>query len=60
MIFPQKTPWLNENQKTSFGGTFSPISVVLLLDRLFPKTIDFTYVCTLTNHANFMKIDSKL
>ncbi len=28
--------WLNKKQKTCFGGTFSPMSVVLL-DRLFPK-----------------------
>ncbi len=39
-FFPQKTPyWLNESQKTSFGGTFSLISVVLL-DRLFSKKIN--------------------
>ncbi len=31
----------NESQKTNFGGTFSPISVVLL-GRLFPKTIGLT------------------
>ncbi len=36
-FFPQKPPYpLNESQKTSFGGTFCPILVVLL-DRLFPK-----------------------
>ncbi len=34
----QKTPFrLNKSQKISFGGTFSPVSVVLL-ERLFPKT----------------------
>ncbi len=28
-FFPRKTPYrLNENQKTSFGGTFSPTSVL--------------------------------
>ncbi len=65
--FTQKIPyWLNESQKTSFGGAFSPISVVLL-DRLFPKKTKkkkkktgFTHVWTPTNQVNFMKIGSKL
>ncbi len=59
-FFPQKSPYsLNESQKTNFGGTFSPISVVLL-DPLFPKKIAFTHMWTRTNHAHFMKIGSKL
>ncbi len=59
-LFPQKNPHrLNESQKTSFGGTFSPILAVLL-DRLFPKEIGLTHVWTRANHVNFMKIDSKL
>ncbi len=47
------------NPKTGFGGTFSPIPVVLL-GQLFPKTIGFTHEGTHTSHVNFMKIDSKL
>ncbi len=36
-FFPQKTTYrLKETKKIIFGGTFYPISVVLL-DRLFPK-----------------------
>ncbi len=39
----QKPPYrLNESRKPGFEGTFDPISVVLLA-RLFPKTIGFTY-----------------
>ncbi len=51
--------WSDLNTKNWFWGTFSPISVVLL-DRLFPKTIGFTHEWTRINHVNFMKIDSKL
>ncbi len=59
-FFSQKTPFrLTKTRKTGFGGTFSPISVVLL-GRLFPKTIGFTHESTHANRANFMKICSKL
>ncbi len=59
-FFPKKKPYhLNLTQKTTFGGTFSPISVVLL-GRLFLKTIGFTHWWTRTNHVIFMKIGSKL
>ncbi len=64
-IFSSKNPyWLNKRQNPSFRGTFSPISVVLL-DRLFPKKKKkkkggFTHVWIRTNHANFVKICSKL
>ncbi len=59
-FLPQKSPyWLNESQKTCFGGSFSPISAVLW-GWLCPKTIGFIHVWTLTNHANFMKTVSKL
>ncbi len=47
------------SQKTGFEGTFPSISVVLLR-RLFPKTIRFAHGWTHTNHINFMKIDSTL
>ncbi len=41
-VFFSKTPIPSDlNPKTRFWGTFSPISVVLL-GRLFPKTIGFT------------------
>ncbi len=52
-FFPQKPPYrLNESQKTSFGDTFSLISVVLL--DLFQKKKKVSPVCTRTNQANFM------
>ncbi len=48
-FFPQKSPYrLNESKKICFGGTFSPISVVLL-DQLFTKKIGFTHVWTCPN-----------
>ncbi len=59
-FFPQESPYrLNESEKTSFGGTFSPISVVLL-NQLFQKKkkVGFAHVWTRTNHVNFMKIGS--
>ncbi len=55
-FFPQKKPYhLTRTQKTGFGGTFSPISVVLS-GRLFPKTIGFTHEWNRSNHMNFVKI----
>ncbi len=50
------TIWL-KHKITGFVGTFSPISVILL-GRLFSKTIGFTHERTRTNHVNFMKIKS--
>ncbi len=45
-FFSQKPPYhLTYTRKTGFGGTFSPISVILL-GRLFPKTIGFTHEWT--------------
>ncbi len=59
-FFPQKSAYrLNESQKTSFEGTFSPIPVVLL-GRLLTKIIGLTYGWTRIYHVNFMKISSKL
>ncbi len=59
-LFPGKITYrLNESQKTIFGGTFSPVSVVLLR-QLFPKTIGFTHVWIRANYVNFMKIGSIL
>ncbi len=54
-LFPQTNPYhLTQTRKTGFGGMFSPISVVLL-GRLFPKTIKFIRGWTRTNHVNFIK-----
>ncbi len=48
-VFSPKTPYRpTSTRKTGFGGTFSPISVVLM-GRLFPKTIGFTHEWTRTN-----------
>ncbi len=58
-IFSEKAVFSEETAKNRFGGTFSPIYVVLL-GWLFPKTIRFTHEWTRTNHVNFMKIGSKL
>ncbi len=59
-FFPQETPYrLNKSRKYGFGGTFPLISMVLL-GRLFPKMIEFTYGWTRPNHVSFMKIGSKL
>ncbi len=58
-FFSLKIPyWLNESQKTSFGVTFSRISVVLL-DRLFPKK-NRVYLCVDSHqqrelHENWFK-----
>ncbi len=46
-------------EKLVFRGTFSFISMVLL-GRLFPKTIEFTHEWSGTDQVNFMKISSKL
>ncbi len=58
-FFPLKSVCrLNESWKTSFGGTFSPISV-FLFGRLFQKPIGLTTGWTRTYHVNVMKISSK-
>ncbi len=58
-FFPQKSPHrLNESEKPGFGGTFFSISVVLL-GRLFTKTIGFTHGWAHTYPVNFFKISSK-
>ncbi len=55
-FFPQKSPYqLNESQKIGFGGTFSYISVILL-GRLFPKTIGLANGWTRTYRMDFMNI----
>ncbi len=51
-----RAEWKPKNQ---FWGHISHISVVLL-GRLFPKTIGFTHWWTRTNHVNFRKIGSKV
>ncbi len=59
-FFYSNNPILTKRKpKNWFWGTFSPISVVLL-GRLFSKTIGFTHVWTRTNHVKFMKIGLKL
>ncbi len=45
--------------KSSFEGTFSTILMVLL-GRLFPEAVGFTFGWTCINPGNFMRIGSKL
>ncbi len=56
-FFLKKPHTSDLNPKNWFWDTFSPIYVVLL-GRLFPKTIRFTHEWIRTNHLNFMKIGS--
>ncbi len=61
-VFFSKNPILTEwKSKNWFWGYILPrISGMVLLGRLFPKTIRFTHGWARTNHMNFMKIGSKL
>ncbi len=55
-FFPQETIIPSDlNPKNWFWGHIFLISVVLL-GRLFPRTIKFTHEWIHTNHVNFMKI----
>ncbi len=64
-FFHQKTTYqLNKSQKTSRGGTFSLISVVLL-DRLFPKKKSRVHPCVDSHqprefHENQFKTASRI